>query len=257
MSVQREGGCACGAVRYRLTSEPLFIHCCHCLNCQRQTGSAFVINLLIETDRVELLAGDPEPVSVPRGAGKKQKIWRCPTCQVAVYSQYTTPKIRFVRGGTLDDPASVEPDVHIYIRSKLPWVTLPGIGAGIQHVLRHEEAVAGRQSRASRSAQAMSHHDYRRTSYETWEAMAPGWERWRAQLEDALTPVRTWLISRLAPQPGDTVLELGPGRATRASQQPRSSARTAASSRATSRRRWWKSPAVEAPNWGSRTSTTA
>ncbi len=125
MSVQREGGCACGAVRYRLTSDPLFVHCCHCLNCQRQTGSAFVINLLIETDRVELLAGDPRPVAVPRDGGKKQKIWRCPNCQIAVYSQYTSPKLRFVRAGTLDDPASVAPDVHIYTRSKLPWVTPP------------------------------------------------------------------------------------------------------------------------------------
>jgi hypothetical protein len=125
MSVPREGGCACGAVRYRLASDPLFVHCCHCLNCQRQTGSAFVINLLIETDRVELLSGDPQPVSVPRSGGKKQKIWRCPTCQVAVFSQYTSRRVRFVRGGTLDDPESVAPDVHIYTRSKLPWVTLP------------------------------------------------------------------------------------------------------------------------------------
>jgi hypothetical protein len=125
MNMTREGGCACGAVRYRLTSDPLFVHCCHCLNCQRQTGSAFVINLLIEADRVHLLAGDPQPVDVPRDDGSKQKIWRCPTCQIAVYSEYTHPLIRFVRGGTLDDPASVEPDVHIYTRSKLPWVTLP------------------------------------------------------------------------------------------------------------------------------------
>ena len=125
MSVTREGGCACGAVRYRLGSDPLFVHCCHCLNCQRQTGSAFVINLLIETDRVELLAGDPQPVDVPRDDGSKQTIWRCPTCQVAVFSQYTRPQVRFVRGGTLDDPASVAPDVHIFTRSKLPWVTLP------------------------------------------------------------------------------------------------------------------------------------
>ena len=120
-----EGGCSCGEVRYRLTSEPMFVNCCHCLNCQRQTGSAFVINLLIETDRVELLAGDPRAVDVPRSSGKKQRIFRCPTCQVAVYSQYTRAGIRFVRGGTLDDPASIAPDVHIYTRSKLSWVTLP------------------------------------------------------------------------------------------------------------------------------------
>jgi hypothetical protein len=124
MAVSREGGCACGEVRYRLTSEPLIVHCCHCLNCQRQTGSAFVVNVLIETERVELVAGEPQPISVPRGS-KKQKIWRCPTCQIAVFSQYTTPKLRFVRAGTLDDPSSVEPDVHIYTRSKLPWVELP------------------------------------------------------------------------------------------------------------------------------------
>jgi hypothetical protein len=124
MGDTREGGCSCGAVRYRLTSEPLFTHCCHCLNCQRQTGSAFVINLLIEADRVKLVSGEPEPVDVPRDRGT-QRIWRCPTCEIAVYSKYTTGKVRFVRGGTLDDPASVEPDVHIYTKSKLPWVTLP------------------------------------------------------------------------------------------------------------------------------------
>ena len=84
-----------------------------------------MINLLIETDRVELLAGEPQPVDVPREGGKKQKIWRCPACQVAVFSQYTRRQVRFVRGGTLDDPAAVAPDVHIFTRSKLPWVTLP------------------------------------------------------------------------------------------------------------------------------------
>jgi hypothetical protein len=126
MSVaQREGGCACGAVRYRLTSDPLFVHCCHCLNCQRQTGSAFVINALIETDRVELLADEPQPVDVPRDDGSMQTVWRCPTCQVAVYSKYTSPRVRFVRVGTLDDPSTLEPDVHIFTKSKVPWVQIP------------------------------------------------------------------------------------------------------------------------------------
>jgi hypothetical protein len=125
MSVPREGGCACGAVRYRLTSDPLFTHCCHCLNCQRQTGSAFVINLLIEADRVELLAGVPQPIDVPRDDGSKQRIFRCPTCQVAVFSEYGRPEVRFVRGGTLDQPSGVTPDVHIFTRSKVTWVTLP------------------------------------------------------------------------------------------------------------------------------------
>ena len=125
MSVGREGGCACGALRYRLASEPMFVHCCHCLNCQRQTGSAFVINLLIEADRVELLAGEPMPVDVPRDEGSMQRIYRCPSCQVALYSEYGRPEIVFVRAGTLDDPSRVRPDVHIYTRSKVPWLTLP------------------------------------------------------------------------------------------------------------------------------------
>jgi hypothetical protein len=112
-------------VRYRLASGPMFVHCCHCRNCQRQTGSAFAINLLIEADRVELLAGEPEPVDAPRDDGSAQQISRCPRCRVAVWSHYGWPQVRFVRGGTLDDPAAVAPDVHIYTRSKLPWVTLP------------------------------------------------------------------------------------------------------------------------------------
>jgi hypothetical protein len=125
MDAPREGGCACGAVRYRLTSDPLFTHCCHCLNCQRQTGSAFVINLLIEAERVQLLADNPRPVEVPRDDGSTQRIYRCAQCQVAVFSEYGRPDVWFVRGGTLDEPRSVTPDVHIFTRSKVSWLTLP------------------------------------------------------------------------------------------------------------------------------------
>ena len=125
MTDQREGGCACGAVRYRLTSPPLIVHCCHCLNCQRQTGSAFVINLLIEAGRVEVLAGAPQVVAVPREDGPDQRIHRCPGCQIALFSEYERPEVFFVRGGTLDNPTGVTPDVHIYTRSKVDWVTLP------------------------------------------------------------------------------------------------------------------------------------
>ena len=121
----REGGCSCGSVRYRLTGDPLFVHCCHCLNCQRQTGSAFVVNILIESERVEVVAGAPQAVEVPRDDGSPQEILRCPECKVAVYSRYGHRGVYFVRAGTLDEPASVAPDVHIFTRSKLPWVVLP------------------------------------------------------------------------------------------------------------------------------------
>lgn len=121
-----EGGCACGAVRYRLHGPPMFVNCCHCRDCQRQTGSAFVINAIIETDRVELLPGVPEPVTVPAPSGRPHDIYRCPTCKVALWSDYGRRGVlRFVRVGTLDDPAALPPDAHIFTRSKLPWVTLP------------------------------------------------------------------------------------------------------------------------------------
>ena len=107
MSAAREGGCSCGAVRYRLSAEPLFVNCCHCLNCQRQTGSAFVINALIESTHVEVTAGEPVAVDVPRDDGSMQRVYRCPDCQVAVFSEYTRPEIWFVRAGTLDEPARV------------------------------------------------------------------------------------------------------------------------------------------------------
>ena len=121
-----EGRCACAAVRYRLISRPMFVHCCHCRDCQRQTGSAFVLNALIETDRVTLLSGNPEPVAVPTDSGRPHEIYRCPSCRVAVWSVYgDVRKLLFVRVGTLNDPGALTPDVHIYVRSKLPWVALP------------------------------------------------------------------------------------------------------------------------------------
>jgi hypothetical protein len=126
MAGSLEGGCSCGTVRYRLRTAPMFVHCCHCRDCQRQTGSAFVLNALIETDRIDVLSGEPEPVSVPTDSGRPHDIHRCPTCKTAVWSDYgRRPSLRFVRVGTLDDPAALRPDVHIYTRSKLPWIALP------------------------------------------------------------------------------------------------------------------------------------
>jgi hypothetical protein len=125
MTLTLEGGCACGQMRYRLVSKPMFVHCCHCRECQRQTGSAFVINALIEADRIETLSGETEPVPVPTESGRPHVIHRCPACKVAVWSHYGgVLKLSFVRVGTLDEPPALPPDVHIYTRSKLPWVTL-------------------------------------------------------------------------------------------------------------------------------------
>lgn len=123
-----DGGCDCGYVRYRLTRTPLFVHCCHCRWCQRETGSAFVLNALIETRCVELLDGQPEMVMTPSSSGKGQTIARCPRCRVALWSHYAGagPLFSFIRVGTLDNPDRFPPDIHIFTMSKQPWVVLSG-----------------------------------------------------------------------------------------------------------------------------------
>jgi len=124
---QLEGGCTCRAVRYRMASRPLFVHCCHCRWCQRETGAAFALNAMIEADRVVLLSGEPEIVNTPSNSGKGQKIARCPECRIAVWSNYAGAgdAVRFVRAGTLDQPDRLPPDIHIFTASKQPWVVLP------------------------------------------------------------------------------------------------------------------------------------
>ena len=122
-----DGGCTCRQVRYRMTSKPLFVHCCHCTWCQRETGTAFALNAMIEADRVELTAGAPEAVNTPSNSGKGQKIWRCPNCRIALWSNYAGAgdAVRFVRVGTLDNAAAMPPDIHIFTSTKQPWVVMP------------------------------------------------------------------------------------------------------------------------------------
>lgn len=126
MTAPLEGGCACGAVRYRLASAPMIVHCCHCRDCQRKTGGAFAINALIEADRVELLKARPEPRPQPTASGRPLEDYACAECRTSVWSDYgQRGNLLFVRVGTLDDPDALPPDVHIFTRSKQPWVVLP------------------------------------------------------------------------------------------------------------------------------------
>ena len=125
MRKKLRGGCSCGKVRYQLLAAPIRVHCCHCTDCQRHTGSAFVINALIETSAIRIIRGDLEAVPVRRAYGPHD-IYRCRECKVAVWSDYgRRPQIRFVRVGTLDDPSALRPDIHIYTCTKAPWVRLP------------------------------------------------------------------------------------------------------------------------------------
>jgi len=121
------GGCDCGLVRYRMETRPLFVHCCHCRWCQRESGASFALNALIESDRVVNSGAQPEIIDTPTHSGKGQRISRCPKCRIAVWSNYWSagPVIRFVRVGTLDAPDHLAPDIHIFTASKQPWIQLP------------------------------------------------------------------------------------------------------------------------------------
>ncbi|HMJ14211.1 MAG TPA: GFA family protein [Polyangiaceae bacterium] len=136
-----EGGCTCRAIRYRLLTQPLIVHCCHCRWCQRETGSAFALNAVIEAERLVTLAGAPESVSTPSNSGKGQTIWRCPECRVAVWSNYAGNgrAVVFLRVGTLDDASVLPPDIHIFTASKLPWVVLPESTPAVPEYYRASE----------------------------------------------------------------------------------------------------------------------
>ena len=139
-----EGGCTCGQLRYRLTRLPMVVHCCHCRWCQRETGTAFALNAMIETRCVSLLSGHTEQVDTPSHSGKGQKIVRCPDCSVAVWSHYAGAGdiLSFVRVGTLDNPDALPPDFHIYTESKQPWVVLPPGTPSFERYYRRSEQLS-------------------------------------------------------------------------------------------------------------------
>jgi hypothetical protein len=141
--MELDGGCTCRVVRYRMTSAPLFVHCCHCRWCQRESGASYALNALIESDRVVVLAGAPALLTVytPSNSGKGQKIVRCEHCCVAVWSHYVGAgdAVRFVRVGTLDEPDRLPPDIHIFTSSKQPWVVLPTGAAAVAEYYKRED----------------------------------------------------------------------------------------------------------------------
>lgn len=122
-----EGGCTCRFIRYRMKLKPMFVHCCHCRWCQRETGASFALNALVESDQVESLRGEVEVIDTPSQSGIGQRIARCPRCRIALWSHYAGagPLVAFVRVGALDRPDALAPDIHIYTASKQPWVVLP------------------------------------------------------------------------------------------------------------------------------------
>ena len=136
-----EGQCACGKIQYRLKQKPMFVHACHCTWCQRETGGPHAINAMIETSEVELLEGELEEVMTPSASGSGQIICRCPECRVAVWSHYSGMwhKIAFVRVGSLKDPSSCPPDLHIFTSTMVDWYVLPEGARSVPEFYRRSE----------------------------------------------------------------------------------------------------------------------
>jgi hypothetical protein len=157
-----EGGCDCRQVRYRMLRKPLFVHCCHCSWCQRESGASFALNAMIESDQVELLAGEPDWVNTPSASGKGQNIARCPSCRIALWSTYSGAGavLRFVRVGTLDQAGKFPPDIHIFTSTKQPWLVLdPGIPAVPEYYEREKywpaASLARRKALLARTARPL------------------------------------------------------------------------------------------------------
>lgn len=159
-----DGGCSCRYVRYRMTTRPLVVHCCHCSWCQRESGASFALNAMIEADRVQLLGGEVRIVDTPSASGAGQKIARCPRCLVAVWSHYAGagPIVSFVRVGTLDEPDRLPPEIHIFTSTKQAWLQIPpGMPSVAEYYDREEHWSA--ESLARRQAILPQIAAYRRT----------------------------------------------------------------------------------------------
>lgn len=135
------GHCACGAIHFELTANPLFVHCCHCTSCQRETGSAFAINALIESSEVRLTKGEIEWRRIPSASGAGQVLATCGHCRTVLWSHYSAAKDRvaFIRVGALEEGHGIEPDIHIYTRSKVPWVEIPRSITSVPEFYRRSE----------------------------------------------------------------------------------------------------------------------
>jgi len=139
MSEKIEGGCACGRVRYQMASAPIFTQACHCRDCQRESGTAFAHNAMVETNRLTI-EGETEAVTLPTNSGGGQIVVRCSSCKTALFSHYGgSDKVAFLRVGTLDDPDAFPPQIHVWTRSKQPWVVLPDNTPSVEEYYRAAE----------------------------------------------------------------------------------------------------------------------
>ena len=191
-----EGRCNCGEARYRLETSPMFVHCCHCRWCERESGSAFALNAVIEADRVARLDSTPKVTDIPSASGPGQAVARCPSCLVVLWSSYLAigSIVRFVRVGTLDRPHLLPPDIHVFTSTKQPWITNPGGTPAVAEFYRREEFW---------SAESLERYASILPSAETCIPGCPDPKAGRNVLDDGRIPVLVmsqWTTCRCLPE---------------------------------------------------------
>lgn len=126
MTAVREGGCQCGAVRYRVEGEPIAVGVCHCTECQRQSGSAFGMSLIVRKKAFQLLCGDLKLFNRTAASGRLVACAFCPECGTRIYHEprYLEGVLN-VKPGTLDDTSFLQPTVQVWTMRRHPWVGLP------------------------------------------------------------------------------------------------------------------------------------
>ncbi len=148
MELPLRGGCVCGAIRYEIAQEPLRVYACHCKDCQRSTGSAFAIGVVVPSEALQLTG--PDTQLVPNGiteGGRRKSLSACPKCGTRLFSDRrpdwrSRGMVRAVLGGTLDDTSWLRPTIHVWTRSAQPWVILPEGSAVYERSLQEAEKLA-------------------------------------------------------------------------------------------------------------------
>ena len=119
------GGCQCGAIRYDILGAPELLLACHCTDCQRQSGSAFGMTLVVSEEDFQLTKGDVKTYSLKSAAGRPKLGAFCPNCGTRIYHKPEWRKgMVSVKPGTLDDTSGLKPTLHLWTSSKQPWITI-------------------------------------------------------------------------------------------------------------------------------------
>ncbi len=121
MGEPKTGGCLCGEIRYTFSEEKPVHYLCHCADCQRVSGAAYSANIFVRAASVEI-QGSPQKYQIQADSGRMATRLRCPSCGSQVFSEPTLcPDCLVIKAGTLDDPKSFAPDMHIWCDSAMPW----------------------------------------------------------------------------------------------------------------------------------------